>query len=106
MTTITRYSDGETYHGSLICHVRSANYDFRERLGRLDMEEGDCCDMEGCIAFFEAIDPDVQAIETFSGPERDTTYVRRPKGWEALDADGHRVTPVTPPTALVPCESQ
>ena len=38
----------------------------RERSGRLDMEEHCCCDMTGCIAFFEAIDPEVQKIETFS----------------------------------------
>jgi hypothetical protein len=31
------------------------------------MQAGDCCDMTGAIAFFKAIDPEVRAIETFSG---------------------------------------
>jgi hypothetical protein len=36
---------------------------FREQRGRLDMETLCCCDMSGCIAFFEAIDPEVEEIE-------------------------------------------
>jgi hypothetical protein len=71
------------------------SYDFRERCGRLDIEGGDCCDMSGCIAFFKAIDPDVQTIDTFSGSERDTGYVKRSWGWQAVCADG-RVWPEGP----------
>ncbi len=90
MPMITR-SDGEAYHAGLQCSVRSASYDFRARCGRLDMEDGDCCDMTGCIAFFEDIDPDVRKIETFFGAYRDTAYVLRSKGWEAVSEDGVRM---------------
>ena len=61
--TITRDADGEAYHHGLQCSVRSASYSFRERRGRLDMETLCGCDMSGCIAFFEAIDPEVEEIE-------------------------------------------
>ncbi len=92
MITITRYRDGEAFHHGLQCSVRSATYNFRERRGRLDMEEHCCCDMSGCITFFEAIDPKAQEIETFAGEDRDTAYVRRPKlGWEAVRPDGCRM---------------
>jgi hypothetical protein len=51
-------------------------------------EELCCCDMSGCIIFFEAIDPEVLEIETFAGDERDTAYVRRRQGWQSMTADG------------------
>jgi hypothetical protein len=77
--------EGEAFHHGLQCSVRSVTYDFVERRGRVDMERLCCCDMEGCIAFFEAIDRQVQLIETFSGEKPDTAYVRRPElGWEAI----------------------
>jgi hypothetical protein len=44
--------------------------------------------MLACITLFEAIDPDCIEIETFAGGERDTGYVKRPEGWEAIDAIG------------------
>ena len=52
------------------------------------MESGNCCDMNGCIALFEAIDPLVKQIETFAGAKCDTTYVRREKGWRPIGGDG------------------
>ena len=88
--TITRDPNDEAFHHGLQCCVRSVSYDFRKRAGRLDMEDGDCCDMTGCIHFFQAIDPDVRKIETFSGDARDIAYERRSKSrsvWRVVDED-------------------
>ena len=50
-----------------------------------------CCDMCGCIALFEGVDPNVALIETFAGGERDTAF-RRPKtGWEAISPGRRRM---------------
>jgi len=35
-----------------------------------------CCDMEGCINFFRAIDPGVRRIKTYASGQRDTFYWR------------------------------
>jgi hypothetical protein len=40
------------------------------------MVAGHCCDMPGCIALFQRIDPHVQHIDTYAGDERDTVYVK------------------------------
>jgi hypothetical protein len=86
----------EAFHSDLQCCVRTVSYDFRTRCGRLDMEGGDCCDMTACIAFFRAIDPQVSKIETFSGEEPDTSYIKRSWGWQSVGDDG-RVWPGPPP---------
>lgn len=64
-------------HPTLQCGAKSIRYDFDTKTGQLFMEEGDCCDMSGCIKFFERIDEKVSRIETFSGSAEDTLYVRR-----------------------------
>ena len=66
------------------CDVDKITYDFEKRAGVLFMKDGDCCDMKGCVLFFSSIDPNVQKIETFSGPELDTSYVRSPAGWTSI----------------------
>ena len=71
------------------CDVRSVEHRPPERRGVLHMPPDTCCDMCGCIALFEGIDPNVALIETFAGGERDTAYVRRPTtGWEAISPGG------------------
>lgn len=71
------------FHPQLLCGVDRVEYDFRAGKGTLYLPAGDCCDMSGCIAFFEAIDPKVQAIDTFSGGKRDTGYRRHGSDWSA-----------------------
>lgn len=73
-----------THRDDLQCDVVSAAYDFGTKLGRLWMVEGDCCDMDGCIAFFKSIDPHVNRIETYSGNTADTVYMLRSSEWQAL----------------------
>jgi hypothetical protein len=48
------------------------------------MDEGNCCDMRGCIELFERIDPEVRTIYTFAGDEPDTIYKREGKEWHAF----------------------
>ena len=48
----------------LQCGVVSLAYDFRSHTGQLYLPEGHCCDMTGCIALFEAIDPNVVALRS------------------------------------------
>lgn len=78
-------TDGDgIFHSGLQCNVVSLTYDFCQQVGRLRMEDYSCCDMTGCIALFEKIDPEVRKIKTFSGEKRDTEYVRQPRGgWRA-----------------------
>ncbi len=40
----------------LKCHVVSLTYDFRSHSGQVILLEGECCDMNGCVALFEGID--------------------------------------------------
>ncbi len=70
-------------HPTLQCEVISLTYNFDDKTGILVMAEGDCCDMAGCIALFQAIDPAVKGIATVSGDKPDTMYVRSAAGWVA-----------------------
>jgi hypothetical protein len=67
--------------------VESIQYDFRRRVGVVDVAAGGCTDMSGAIAFFTRIDPAVRRIETLSDYVPDTVYVRTDDTgdtWEAL----------------------
>jgi hypothetical protein len=77
---------GGKWDDRLVCRVQPLVYDARTRIGRLDFPAGDCCDMSGAIKLFTAIDPDVLAIETFSGGEPDTVYRfnARDREWTAF----------------------
>jgi hypothetical protein len=57
-------------------------YDFVRRVGTLNMLRNDRCDMAGCIALFDRIDPTVERITTFSGAAR-SGYVRVGGEWQA-----------------------
>ena len=71
-------------HRELQCEPISVHYDFVARIGRLNMADGDCCDMTGCISFFKRMDQDVRRIETFSANRADTVYVKDDGGnWRA-----------------------
>jgi hypothetical protein len=65
------------------CRVVNLSYDFVKREGVLVTEE-DTCDMDGTIALFERIDPKVKVIATFVGEVRDSSYVRKRRGWGAI----------------------
>lgn len=67
----------------LMCRVANLSYSFSAHLGEIWLAPGDCCDMKGCIALFEAIDPDVKSITTYSGTERDTVYDKNSEKWIA-----------------------
>ena len=48
-----------------------------------------CCDMEGCINLFRAIDPGVRRIETYAGGQCDTFYWRDDRDrWCSIDHCG------------------
>jgi len=68
----------------LKCNVVSLAYDFHSHTGQLYLLDGDCCDMTGCVALFEEIDPKVTAINTYSGDHADTVYRKEGKEWNAL----------------------
>jgi hypothetical protein len=65
--------------------VQRITYDWTTRTGRVDMPAYCCVDMSGCVAFFEALDPEVGCIETFAGPLPDTYYVRTGRRWTAVN---------------------
>lgn len=75
---------GLNFHAKLQCFVHAICYDFSDTHGTVWVDEGGCTDMGGCIAFFLRIDPHVKTITTYSGWEKDTTYVRKVGAeWEA-----------------------
>jgi hypothetical protein len=60
------------------------SYCWEQRAGFLTLEDHHCPDMTACIQMFISIDPNVRLIQTISGPETDTQYVRLPSNkWEA-----------------------
>lgn len=67
----------------LMCEVRSLAYDYVARVGQLVMEPGNCCDMDGCLLLFCAIDPEVREIRTFAADLPDTVYYRSSGQWKA-----------------------
>jgi hypothetical protein len=73
-------------HLALGCAPLELTYDFQTAAGQLFMADGHCCDMQGCIGVFLAIDPHVSAIATFSGIDKDTVYTRYGERWEAASA--------------------
>ena len=68
----------------LMCHVISLAYDFRSHAGQVYFPDGECCDMSGCVALFEGIDPKVTIVRTFSGDREDTVYRKEGKGWDII----------------------
>lgn len=79
--------EGWHYRADTQCFVESLSYDFSKRRGVLQMREGSCTDMMGCILLFKAIDPNVRDILTFAGDELDTSYRNDGSGeWRAIDA--------------------
>lgn len=75
----------DNYSMELDCYVVSLDYSFQTRTGTLVMKEGSCTNMNGCIALFRRIDPDVRAIATQSGADIDTSYHRNNDGrWIAV----------------------
>lgn len=70
----------------LMCSVNSLVYDFPGHCGHIFFPDCHCCDMEGCINMFEAIDSDVSQIITFSGHKPDTIYFKKNGEWKAYIA--------------------
>lgn len=71
------------FREDLQCDVARLSYDFDNRRGQLHMEAAHSCDMGGCIALFEKIDPNVERITTIAGEIFDTIYVKTRTGWDA-----------------------
>ena len=69
----------------MICYVEASTYDQENGVARLHLASEHCCDMSGCVDYFERRDPNVQRIETYSGGKLDTIYVRRAGRWLALE---------------------
>ena len=77
-------SSSGIWNDRLMCNVVSLTYDFRSHTGQLYLSDGDCCDMTGCVAIFEGIEPKVTAINTHSGDQSDTMYRKEGTEWRAL----------------------
>jgi hypothetical protein len=85
----SRYAPaGMSWHKGLQCYVKAIEYRPADRLGVLEMDSDSCCDMAGCIALFEAIDPEVENIVTRAGESPDTSYRRKAGRWQAVTSDG------------------
>lgn len=73
------------YHAGLMCDVESLTYDYNARRGTVHFAPVNVCDMSGCVRLFTAIDENAEDIQTFSGGERDTRYVKQRGEWTAID---------------------
>lgn len=80
-THVTR--EGWVYRSDTQCYAERLEYDFVNRAGALHMRDGSCTDMTGAIQLFQAIDANVEAIDTFAGGKPDTLYRKERHGWEA-----------------------
>jgi hypothetical protein len=69
------------WNASLMCSVIRIEYYYDHYIGVLWMESGHCVDMTGAIKFFQAIDPKVRCIYTYSGMVSDTAYRLDGKKW-------------------------
>jgi hypothetical protein len=72
--------EGTTYLWLGCCVARVA-YDFPTHTGRAFLLPGHCTDATSVVRYFQLLDPDVCRIETFSGDEPDTVYIRGAKSW-------------------------
>ena len=70
-------------HPKLQASIDQVSYDARQRVGRLNMRAGHCCDMTACVLLFSGIDTGVRRIETYSGDRLEDVYERCGRGWVA-----------------------
>jgi hypothetical protein len=73
-----RRTDWGISHADLMCEPIKVEYDFVKRRGFLYMDDGDCCDMTGCIKRAQELMPDVRAISTINQEGIDTFYYISP----------------------------
>ena len=73
------------FNEELQCTPIRLGYDFARHLGTLNLMRGERCDIAGCIALFERIDPKLERINIFSGANRMGHYVRVAGEWCAED---------------------
>jgi len=72
------------FNEELQCNPIRLGYDFTRRVGTIHVMRNDRCDMAGCTALFERIDPHVERITVFTGAARLLDYVRVAGGeWRA-----------------------
>jgi hypothetical protein len=75
--------EGWRYRADVMCYVERLDYCFASRQGTLYVREGNCTDMLGCIALFQAIDQRVRRIQTASGTRPDAAYILDGGEWTA-----------------------
>lgn len=75
--------DSGMYSPLLMCTVLHMEYDFSGKNGNLLFADGECCDMNGAIKFFEAIDKDVRTINTRSRGKNLVSYLHETGEWVA-----------------------
>ena len=78
------------YRRDLVCAAVRLTYDFTKRAGTIELDEYHCTSMNGCIALFEGIDPQVELIVTRAAKELDTVYARVGGEWKSrLPEEAH-----------------
>jgi hypothetical protein len=79
-----RMAGGEYQSRLMQTAVREIAYDFEDNLGGAWLAHPSyATDMDGCIAWFEGLFPEVQQIQVFAGDEIDIIYDRRGDEWVA-----------------------
>lgn len=71
----------ELFNNQMQCHLLVAHYDYARQTGFAIFPAGECCDMQGCVDFFQEKSPGIQTICTISGGQRDTCYQYDGEDW-------------------------
>jgi hypothetical protein len=80
-----RGSAGGVWSDLLQCFVLTVYYDPEAQCGDLHLPDRSWCDMSGCIALFQRLDPEVQQIQVWERSDRTNLYRRVGKRWEAME---------------------
>jgi hypothetical protein len=69
---------------SLGCELHTLGYDFRTKVGSLELQTGKACDMQAAITLFESVDPEVRLIQIDAGERTVSRFRLTPSGtWVA-----------------------
>ena len=81
-------SEEKYFDERLGCCLESLTYDFNTHSGKLYISGYGCCDMSGCIDFFESIDPHVSQIFPYS-KQNDVFYKKIESEWKSYIPKNH-----------------
>ena len=74
---------GGGIHAEVVAKVLTLRYNFKNRIGMLDLERGNVPDMDGTIGVFTRLDPKVREILVTAGSELKNQYTLVEGTWRS-----------------------